>query len=714
MRNKGIVPTWIEGATSFLFYSTLKDGQEQYFLVNAETGEQELLIRDIPDFVHQYRVLTADTTLRVDSLKMYGLKIKQEDRSLFYWNVRGRRLVYNRKTGLLTNDTAHTTPPIQNKGMWKHASQTGNTEDSLYTMLGDRYNLYVRNNVTGDVRQLTTDGKEYASYCNKGAKDSLLAGNAHGRWIGHIYMCTMYDDSEVGELYIINALAKNRPKLQTKKMPLPGEKGIRRCRVFWYNADTMEGHLLPIDRFQDQSIQFQYEPIKDDLYFLCQNRAVDSVELCRLHIPTGQIQTVITETCKPHFNKSLFNYRLLDNGHEILWWSERTGRGNYYLYDTDGQLKHRITQGDSLVAGRIERIDTLQRQIIFMGYGQEKNINPYYAYYYKASLDGQYQVSLCKGDGTHEIDFNSDGRFIIDQYSRMDMPMHYDVVSVEHPEQRYEVYAQSEESYRRAGWRPPVLIKVKAADEKTDLYGVMYLPSKMKKSRKYPVISNVYPGPQDDQVPRAFAIDDNGNQSLAEMGFVVVNVAPRGSSPLRGKDFYCFGYGNLRDYPLADDKHTLETLAHKYKFIDLNRVGIYGHSGGGFMAASAMLSYPEFYKVAVAASGNYDNNIYIQWWGELFHGLTEPGKIPTTMELAKNLKGKLLLVSGDVDGNVPYASTLRLADELIKCNKRFDMMILPGKDHSVWSPYYLNLVRYYFLENLKGSVSHDVDIVNHR
>ena len=193
---------------------------------------------------------------------------------------------------------------------------------------------------------------------------------------------------------------------------------------------------------------------------------------------------------------------------------------------------------------------------------------------------------------------------------------------------------------------------------------------------------------------------------------------------MRGHDFYNFGYGNLRDYPLADDKSVIEQLAEKYPFIDLNRVGIYGHSGGAFQTVAAILTYPDFYKVAVAASVNHDNNIYIQWWGEAFHGLTEKTdpktgktvfstKIPTNMELAKNLKGHLMLITGDVDKNVPPSSTYRLADALIKANKRFDMFILPGKDHGVMCPYYQNLIRYYFVENLIQPVKQHIDIINH-
>jgi dipeptidyl aminopeptidase/acylaminoacyl peptidase len=240
----------------------------------------------------------------------------------------------------------------------------------------------------------------------------------------------------------------------------------------------------------------------------------------------------------------------------------------------------------------------------------------------------------------------------------------------------------------------------------------MYTPADMDATKKYPILSNVYPGPQDDQIPQAYTYDDNGNQTLANLGFVVITVADRGSSPYRGHDFYCFSYGNLRDYPLADDKTAIEQLAAKYSFIDLDRVGIFGHSGGGFQTVTAMLTYPDFYKVGVAASGNYDNNIYIQWWGETFHGLG--AKIPTTMELAGNLKGKLMLITGDVDNNVPCSNTLRMAQALIEKNKRFDMFVLPGKDHGVQCPYYQSLLRYYFVENLIKPSHRDIDIIKHQ
>ncbi len=587
------------------------------------------------------------------------------------------------------------------------------TADSAFTMLGDRYNLHVRDNKTGEVRQLTTDGREYASYCSRGARDTLREGNASGFWRGHVYFCMVYDDSEVNFLNIVHTM-DNPPRLEQKKMPLPGGNGPRKYRLYWYNADRGEGRLLPIAANADDFVQLDYDKTGDAQYFLRRSRTVDTLQLCRIDIPTGSVSVVISEACKPHVNVNMFRYHLLDHGRQVLWWSDRTGRGNYYLYDgRSGKLLNRVTQGDRLVAGRIDKIDTAARSMIFLGYGQEPG-DPNYTYYYKVGLDGRHQQLLTYGEGEHSLQLSDDGRWAIDQYSRMDLPPVYNVVSIDNPQKHHhEFFRTSEADCLKAGWVKPTLVNVKAADGVTDLYGVMYTPSTLHSSlSKLPLIANVYPGPQDDQIPRSFTVDENGNQSLAELGFVVINVQTRGSSPLRDKAFYCYGYGNLRDYPLADTRHTIETLAREYPFIDLDRVGIYGHSGGGFQTVAAMLQDPDFYKVGVAASGNHDNNVYINWWADTYQGYQVP--IPTNMELASRLKGRLLLMTGEVDENVPVSSTYRMADALQRAGKRFDMMIFPEQGHGLYGPYYQNIIRYYFLDHLVKPQPFDVDIVNHQ
>ena len=705
-------PSWVDGS-SYLIYSVKRQDTREHYLVDARTGRTEPLLKSTKDFLSQYHSITGQKLAQSD-LRFYSIEIERNDATRFYWRSKKHRLAYNRRTGVLALDTR----PEKAEKERRHLSSNNSaqTADSLFTMLGDRYNLHVRDNRTGQVRQLTTDGRQFSSYCTPSAKDTLREGSASGFWKGHSYFCMVYDDSEVGYLNLLHNMS-NPPRLEQKKMPLPGGNAIRRYRLYWYNADSGEGRLLPIAPNRDYNIQLDYTKADDRVFFLRRSRSVDTLELCRINPVTGDVKVIISEVCQPHANVNLFKYHLLDHGRQVLWWSERTGRGNYYLYDGEtGRLLNRVTQGDQLVCGRIERIDTLARSIIFAGYGQEPG-DPNYTYYYKVGLNGRNQQLLTYGYGNHSLQPSRDGHWAIDQYSRMDMPTVYNTVSLDRPKQHHEFYRIAEADAQKAGWVKPTLVCVKAADEQTDLYGVMYLSEELraqngKAEGKYPIISNVYPGPQDDQIPRSFTVDDNGNQSLAELGFVVVNVQPRGSSPLRGRDFYCYGYGNLRDYPVADDRHTIESLASQYPFIDLDRVGIYGHSGGGFETVTAMLTYPDFYKVGVSASGNHDNNTYIQWWAETFHGYGRP--IPTNMELASRLKGRLLLMTGEVDENVPVASTVRLADALQRAGKRFDLMVFPEQGHGLYGSYYQNAIRYYFLDHLVKPEQFDIDIVNHK
>ena len=273
-----------------------------------------------------------------------------------------------------------------------------------------------------------------------------------------------------------------------------------------------------------------------------------------------------------------------------------------------------------------------------------------------------------------------------------------------------------------AGFKFPEPFKVKADDGVTDLYGVMYKPFDFDEKKKYPIIAYVYPGPQTESVTKTFT-PRSPNIALAQMGFIVIEVGNRGGNPNRSKWYHTYGYGNLRDYGLADKKTAIEQLALRHPYIDADRVGIYGHSGGGFMSTAAMLVYPEFFKVAVSTSGNHENNIYNRWWSEKHHGVKEledkEGKvrfeydIAKNSEIAKNLKGHLMLATGDMDDNVHMANTLRMVDALIKANKRFDLMILPGKRHAYGNAanYMFWLRADYFAKHLLGDFGQGVDIV---
>ncbi len=718
LKGKQLYPCWIKNSHHF-YYSIKRADKICYYLVDARDGSKKEMIQDNEDFIRQYVRITGDSSLLGKEFQMHGYQFRNNDFSRFYLEKKGKTLLYDMKTGILSETAA-----LPKEKSRKIRKEDQHSKDSLYTMMGCGYNLFVRCNKTGQVKQITFDGKKDASYTHRNIKDTLIS-NAKGFWLGQRYIHLMNDMSEVEEISLVRSLNKIRPTTHTFKMPMPGDAGVRRYRIFWYNAESGESKYLPIEKYPDQVVNMDYSRSEEALYITRRSRKGDKIDLCRINVKEGSVLELISETCEPHINLTLFNYRILESGKYFIWWSERTGRGNYYLYNKDGKLLNRITQGEHLVAGNILSIDSVKREIVFVAYGNEAGIDPYYSFFYKAGLDGKRQVLLTPGNANHELSFSEDRKYAIDRYSRMDQLPAIRVISIDNPKKTFEIEKTEANELRAAGWQAPVLLKVKAADKTTDLYGLMYLPSNLDKTKKYPVICNVYPGPQDDQIPRSFMLDDNGNQSLAELGFIVVNVASRGSSPLRGRDFYCFGYGNLRDYPLADNKYVIEKLAEAHPYMDLNRVGIYGHSGGAFQTVAAMLTYPDFYRVGIAASGNHDNNMYIQWWGESFHGLSEQfdketGKtsfsvqIPTNMELAGRLKGKLLLITGDEDKNVPPSSTYRLADALIHSGKRFDMFVFPGRGHDLVCPYYQNLIRYYFVENLIRPSEQHIDIINHR
>jgi len=353
---------------------------------------------------------------------------------------------------------------------------------------------------------------------------------------------------------------------------------------------------------------------------------------------------------------------------------------------------------------------------------------------YKASIDRGGMTLVTPENGNHTFSMSKSSKFYVDTYSRVDLEPRSVLrdgngtilMELERPDLT-ELY--------RTGWKMPEVFRVKAKDGVTDLYGVIYKPFDFDSTRKYPVISYVYPGPQTESVPYAFSVNARYNVALAQLGFIVVNFGHRGGSPMRNHYYHSYGYNDLRDYALADDKYGIEQLADRFHYIDINRVGIYGHSGGGFMSTAAILTYPDFYDVAVSSSGNHDNNIYNQWWGETHNGVeqvekTVKGKegeksdsvvisfkadIEKNQDLVKNLKGYLLLTTGDIDDNVHPANTIRVANALIKANKRFDFMILPGQRHGYgeYAPYFERVMWYYFAEHLLGDYRTNVDLYDY-
>ena len=361
----------------------------------------------------------------------------------------------------------------------------------------------------------------------------------------------------------------------------------------------------------------------------------------------------------------------------------------------------------------IEGVDEKTRTVYFTANGKEAGEDPYHLHFYKAGLDGSGVKLLNSGDFDHAVVLDDANKFFINNSSRVNtVPVSalYDA----NGKKIMELEKADLSALMQAGYKFPEPFTAKADDGVTDLYGVMYKPFDFDSTKKYPIIAYVYPGPQTESVNKAFGRSMDRIDRLAQFGFVVVTLGNRGGHPSRSKWYHNYGYGNLRDYGLADKKAAVEQLADRFKFIDINRVGIHGHSGGGFMSTAAMLVYPDFFKVAVSSAGNHDNSVYNRWWSEQHHGVKEVigdkgdtsflYNIEKNPDLAKNLKGHLMLSHGDVDNNVHPSNTIRMANALIKANKRFDLVLLPGQRHGYgdMTEYFFWRQADYFAEHLLG------------
>jgi dipeptidyl-peptidase 4 len=546
------------------------------------------------------------------------------------------------------------------------------------------------------------------------------------------------DARKVADLWVINALAQPRPTLESYRYAMPGEENIPQSEMHVFDRTTKQRTTIKEDRFADQTLaiatmpqptNLQRDPrrplpaqwLSDSpgkLYFTRLSRDQHRLDVVVADTATGAVTPLIEERLNTYVESKPL--RLVNNGSEIVFWSERDGWGHYYLYDAaTGTLKNRITEGEYVTTG-IESVDEKARVLYFTAGGREKGEDPYYTHLYRVNLDGTGLKLLNPGNASHAVSVTDSAKFFVDNSSRVDGAPEsavYDTLG----NSMLKLETPDLTALMELGFKYPEPFTVKADDGITDLYGVMYKPFNFDPARKYPIIAYVYPGPQTESVTKTFNPRSN-NISLAQFGFIVIEVGNRGGHPQRSKWYHNYGYGNLRDYGLADKKAAIEQLARRHSFVDVNRVGIWGHSGGGFMSAAAMLVYPDFFRVGWSESGNHENNIYNNSWSEKHHGVKEVEKdgkvtfeydIEKNSELARNLKGKLMLITGDIDNNVHPGNTYRLADALIKANKRFDMFVLPGVRHS-FQPVagYVNWLRGdYFARHLLGQSSESVDIV---
>jgi dipeptidyl aminopeptidase/acylaminoacyl peptidase len=753
-------PTFV-GKTDKFWYRWRDMKGARFMFVDPDKKKKDFLF----DHNKMAALLSAQTKKPYDALNLPFQTVSyQEKTDAIRFTVDSKQYEYDRVKETLKELPSDTpaaprpTPPFGGQG-GQGAPQAPEAEyrnwapDKKCFVYAQNHNLYFvevsddKEKKEGEPIQLTTDGVEYYSF---GSTRSFLGGDSgtapdptrkvrpNVTWSpDSLRFFTMRTDSrKVKDFWLVNVLSQPRPTLMTYKYALPGEEDVSTMELYGFARSDKKLTKLKVEKYKDQRLQNAHWPnTSEKLRLIRRDRLQRNLELIEYDFKLGFDKVIFSESVENAFLETR-QITYIKEGEGFLWWSERTGWGHIYQYNADGTLKNAVTSG-AWRAENILQVDAEKGFVYFTGVGKTDGENPYYEHLYKCKLDGTELLDLTPGNVNHNPELSPSKRFVVDNMSRVDMPpkivLRNWIGDTVLPLEETDVSRLTE-----IGWRTPEVFNVKSADGVYDVFGNMWKPFDFDPNKKYPIIMNIYPGPQTEGVTDTFAASGSTLQ-LAQLGFIVIQIGNRGGNPQRSNAYHSYGYFNLRDYGLADKQAAVEQLAAKYPWIDIDKVGIYGHSGGGFMTAAAMMMTPynSFFKVGVSSAGNHDNNIYNQNWSEQHHGLREVKtagttgtgvktpvapeeladvidapfqltkfeiKVPTTVEIASNLKGKLLLVHGTMDNNVHPGNTERLVDSLIKANKRFDFMPMPGQAHGFgpMQPYFQQMLMEYFAEHLLG------------
>ena len=707
-------PNWLSNGN--FWYRILTAKGSEFVLVDPALKSKKPLF----DAQKMAAVLSSATGRQYDAfhLPLQNASVSDDGKNLFF-PANKKQLTVDLSTYKITSDSsASDKPAIKNYEVF--------SPDGTKAVFIRNYNLWLRNAATGKETQLTTDGVKDFGYAtdNAGWKHSdypIVTWSADGKKIASFQQ----DQRKVGDMYLVTTNV-GAPHLRQWKYPLPGDSNIA----------TIERVIIEVDKPKVIRLQIPPDPHRatlsddiasggnglDDVQWTDDDKHLAFVSTSRDHkvekfriadAATGEVREVFEENSPTQFEsgQGKINWRYLPETAEIIWYSERDNWGHLYLFDANtGKLKNQITKGDYVVT-QIENVDAKNRVIYFLADGYNKDENPYFTHLYKIGFDGKILMPLTPERGNHQISYSPDGKYFVDAYSQPDVPP---VTVLRNAGGKLVTTLETTDITRltATGWKPPVPITVKAQDGKTDLYGLMFLPLQMDSTKKYPVIDYIYPGPQGGSVGSwSFVASRGDNQALAELGFVVVEIEGT-CNPLRSKSYHDLCYGNMAENTLPDQVGGIQQLAQKYPFMDTGKVGIWGHSGGGFATASAMFTYPDFFKVGISESGNHDNRNYEDDWGERYIGLlTKDANGKSNYEgqanqlYAKNLKGKLMLAHGLLDDNVPPYNTMLVIDALEKANKDYDLVVFPNSHHGYGEfSYYMMRRRWdYFVKYLMGA-----------
>ena len=713
-----IRPNWFAGSDRFWYSWKTAEGT-RYYIVDASTGAR----KEVFDLDKLAREITEVTRDPYDAQHL-NLRLELKEDKYFQWDLKSRtekrdsvgnttgkfvqyRFYYDIDSQKLTWDSEEHKDEYPS---WANVSPDGSLgifvkNHNLWVM--DKENLRKAAKDAKDStlveRALTSDGTKDRSwlednYPGDTEKDSTARHFTRIKWApdGKHFAVIRWDMSPVKEFWVINSLAK-RPELETYHYQMPGEPGPQgklyvmdldgeKREIKWNAFKDQDGEVLNArptvkDRYLDYR-STRWLGGNGHFFLLRRSRDLKRLDLCRIDLQADSTRTLVSERMNTYVeNREPF---LLPSG-DFVWWSERNGWANLYLYGADGTLKRKLTEGSYHVEDVLGATPTY---LVVSACGVNPAENPYQMHNYRVLLGGGPMVQLDMDDMDVLATASDNGKYLIANYSRVDYKPAVMLVNTATGKRT----ALEEADFSRllaAGYKFPERFKVKAADGITDLWGELHKPFDFDSTKVYAIADYVYPGPQVEANDISWRFNLRTDR-LAQLGMIVVTVGNRGGHPNRSKWYHNYGYGNLRDYGLEDQKYAIQQLGARHKWIDLDRVGIHGHSGGGFMSTAAILQYPDFFKAAVSCAGNHDNSIYNRWWSEQHHGIQEKVakgdttfvyKINTNQELASRLKGHLMLVTGDQDNNVNPAATIRVANALIKANKRFELVVLPGQRH---------------------------------
>lgn len=737
--NGRVVPRWMDGTNRFWYRREVRLDQEkgyEFIVVNPETGSSE------PAFDH-VRLAEALSKVLLQRISPHHLPVDSleisEDGNVLQFLAAGSRFECD------VCEYQCTKLPVPS-GIAAHEWLS---PDGQWTAYVEKSNLFVRHMTTKEVRQLTHDGEPHYDYGSEPEATNKISRKGYTPPPSALWspdskklFTLRVDQRRLRNLSLFQHVPPNEedigPQIHSQRYAYPGDEHVATgelviCDIEHQSSIAVQAPLLSLGLntpFNQITPLVAWSRDSRYAYYVDMARNYRSAKLIAVEAATGAWREVVEEksdtflffdfypfgTIDPHNLESKPNYEILEN-QNVVWLSERDGWAHLYLFDSSTcEQLCQLTSGEWNVR-RLVSVDEHDSWIYFMASGREVGRDPYYQHLYRVRLDGTGLSLLTPEDADHRIILSPDLTYFVDTYSRVDLAPVSVLRRVDGSLVRELEHADIELLLQQ-GYQLPKPFTVKARDSKTDLYGIMVLPAEFDPCRSYPLIEYYYGGPQLQITPKSFIWDtallgadfSGGAQAFSQLGFITIIMDGMGT-PYRSKSFHDASNGKLEEAAgMADHVEAIKQLTARHSFIDSERIGIWGVSGGGYGAARAILKHPEVYKVAVSAAGNHDQRIYVASWGERFQGLVDPSHREryanqANAQLASGLKGKLLLAHGDMDDNVHPGHTLQLANALIQANKDFELLIMPNVGHGIDAePYFIRRKWDYFVQHLLGLV----------